>query len=228
MGMDSGSVDRHEVAAAGNPTPSPLWEYHLAGKAVVGRRVLLGLDTHLPAGEHMRLTISALLTVVLAACATLPRSPGPQYSVISRYDEAYGGTLIAMHNNFLPSGAGEPNLAVGAARIQLAPPDSAHHLWIVDYHGDEWALIGDDHPLIFLVDGQPFRFESMGPAQREMGQAGNVAERGVYLASARDIRRVATGNDVRVQIGGRTRTIDRVFGAENVRRLREFVAHHVR
>jgi hypothetical protein len=34
----------------------------------------------------MRLTISALLTMVLVACATLPRSVGPQYSVISRND----------------------------------------------------------------------------------------------------------------------------------------------
>jgi hypothetical protein len=149
----------------------------------------------------MHLTISALLTTVLVACATLPRSAGPQYSVLSRDDEAFGGMLVVRHNNFLPSGAGEPNMAVGAARIQLPPPDSAHHLWIVDYHGGERALIGDDNPLIFLVDGERVRFESMGPAQREMGQAGNVAERGVYLATARDIRRVATGNNVRVQIG---------------------------
>jgi hypothetical protein len=35
----------------------------------------------------MRLTISVLLTTVLVACATLPRSVGPQYSVISRDDE---------------------------------------------------------------------------------------------------------------------------------------------
>lgn len=176
----------------------------------------------------MRLTISVLLTTLLAACATLPRSAGPQYSVISRDDEAFGGRLIAMHNNFLPVGAGEPNVAIGAARIQPLPPDSALHLWIVDYHGGEWALIGDDNPLTFLVDGQQVRFESMGAAQRETGQAGNVAERGVYLASARDIRRVANGNSVRVQIGGRTRTIDRAFGAENLHRLREFVAQHVR
>ena len=80
----------------------------------------------------MRLTISVLLTTVLVACATLPRSTSPQYSVVSRDDPAIGGTLVAMRNNFLPSGAGGPNIAVAAARIQLPSLDSAHHLWNVD------------------------------------------------------------------------------------------------
>lgn len=95
-------VGRPLAAFSGNFTTKHGWlcgndqeawlNYRLAGKAVIGRRVLLRLDTHLPAGEHMRLTISVLLTTVLAACATLPRSAGPQYSVVSRDDEAYGGT----------------------------------------------------------------------------------------------------------------------------------------
>ena len=177
----------------------------------------------------MRRTVSALLAVVLAACATIPRSAtGPQYSVISRDDQFPGGTLVAMHNNFLPSGPGEPKIALGAARIQLPAPDAAHYLWIVDYHGDEWAFIGGDHPLVFVVDGQHIRFDALQAPQGEAGRGGSFAERGVYLASARDIRRVASGNSVRVQIGGRRRTIERTFGAENVARLREFAAQHLR
>lgn len=177
----------------------------------------------------MRRTISALLTVALAACATLPRSAtGPQYSVVSRDDQFPGGTLVAMHNNFLPSDPGEPKIALGAARIQLPAPDSAHYLWIVDYYGGEWAFIGGDYPLIFVVDGQQIRFDALETPQGEAGRRGNFAERGIYLASARDIRRVASGNNVRVQIGGSRRTIERTFDAENIARLREFVAQHLR
>ena len=177
----------------------------------------------------MHRTVSVLLTVVFAACATLPRSAtGPQYSVISRDDQFPGGTLVAMHNNFLPSAAGEPNIAIGAARIQLPAPDSSHYLWIVDYYGGEWAFIGGDRPLTFMVDGQKIQFDALETPKGEAGRGGTFAERGVYLASARDIRRVASGNDVRVQIGGSRQTIERTFDAENVARLREFVAQHFR
>ena len=176
----------------------------------------------------MHRTVSVLLTAVLAACATVPRSAtGPQYSVISRDDQFAGGTLVAMHNNFLPSGPGEPKIAIGAARIQLPTPDSAHHLWIVDYYGGEWAFIAGEYPLTFLVDGQPIRFDALETPQGEAGP-GNFAERGVYLASARDIRRVAAGNNVRVQVGGTRGTIERPLDAENLARLRAFVAQHLR
>ena len=177
----------------------------------------------------MHRTVSVLLTAVLAACATVPRSAaGPQYSVISRDDQFAGGTLVAMHNNFLPSSSGEPKLAIGAARIQLPAPDSAHHLWIVDYYGGEWAFIGGNHPLTFVVDGQQIRFDALETPQGEAGPGGSFAERGVYLASARDIRRVASGNNVRVQVGGSRGTIERPLDAENLARLRAFVAQHLR
>ncbi len=176
----------------------------------------------------MRLAIYILFAAVASACATLPQPANiPQYSVVTRDDEFRGGTLVAMHHNFLPSAPGEPNIAVGAARIRLAPPDSAVYLWIVDSYGGQWTLMGNNEPLTFLVDDQRIRFDPMEASQRALGRDGKVVERGIYLATAVDIRRVANGSVVRVRIGGRTLAIERTMGAENIGRLRAFVRQHL-
>jgi hypothetical protein len=168
---------------------------------------------------HLLPTLTALL--LLAGCSTPPSSSNYTYRAIAGHD------MDIILDNLIESPEDRSYLIwLNAVRLREGLWDS-RYLLEVRYEGASdagYLDLGPGETLIVTVDGQPLRFKGPGSANsRSTTAKGNFAENAVYEATPDDLRKIAKGKDVKVQVMGNARRLYREFKPENTQKFKSFV-----
>lgn len=159
--------------------------------------------------------------LILVGCATPPKT-----DVYTYRDNLGPGIDLIMDNELESESDRTALISLNASRIRKGAWDAKYYLEVryecVRQVG--WLDIGPGESLILTVDGQTMRFRGPGSLNtRRETSGGTLLENSIYEAKTDDLRKIARGKEVKVEIIGRSRTAYREFKPANVEKFRNFV-----
>ena len=172
----------------------------------------------------MKYFVGCLALLLVAGCAT--HAP----VVSTYYDPVFGDRTDLLSDNLLEA-PGPPRELVwlNASRIWKNYNESAYYLEVSYMAKAEvgYLDIPAGEALTIIVDGKTLKFDGSGsmnsrkPYKKEL-----VRENAIFPATRVALQRIASGQQVKVQIKGRNGLIERQFAPENLERFRKFVSSY--
>jgi len=164
--------------------------------------------------------LAALL--LLAGCATQPPS------VSTYYDPVFGDRTDLLSDNLLEA-PGEPRelVELDASRIWKNYEKAVYYLEVRYMARAEvgYLEIPPGETLTIIADGRPMKFDGLGsgnmrkPFKKEL-----VRENALYPTTKNELQKIASAQQVKVQIKGNKGIIHREFAQQNLERFRKFVS----
>jgi hypothetical protein len=174
---------------------------------------------------NTRILFLMAVALALAGCAS-----GPKSDVYSYRNDLGGPGIDLIVDNELDSGDRPTELIwLNGLRTHRKAWDALFYLE-VRYEALPqigYLEIGPGETLVLTVDGQVMKFRGTGSVNERKATDNTLIEHALYEAKVDDLRKIAKGRNVKVDIVGSQRTVHREFKPANIEKFKTFVLTYV-